>query len=212
MAVRVKSALAYADLDADERKTKTTLAFKGETDELSVHLRSDPAGLIELHPLPKTLIGIHVGGSVRVDCRRAGKSHSGFEVHGSIEIIPSGTPGRWETKDKATNLLLSLAPGVLHTAAQEFGYDPTKLEILNRFLVRDPQIEHIGWALKAEMEAGYPGGRLYFDGLARALAACLVRSHSSVSPQPRIYKGGMPNRILREVLSYIEDNLGRELP
>jgi AraC family transcriptional regulator len=95
--------------------------------------------------------------------------------------------------------------------ALESGVDPAKVEIVNRFQMRDPQMEHIGWALKAEMESGYRSGRLYFDSLGTAMAACLLDRHSSVSRASRIENQGMSGRRLREVLSYVEDNLGREL-
>jgi AraC family transcriptional regulator len=89
--------------------------------------------------------------------------------------------------------------------------DSRDVEIRNRFQVRDQQIEHIAWALKAEMESGYPSGRIYVDGLATALAARLIRDHSSVAAAPISASGGMPGRKLKELLSFIEDNLSRNL-
>jgi len=83
--------------------------------------------------------------------------------------------------------------------------------VFNRFQARDPQIEHIGWALKAEMENGYPSGRSYMDALATALAARIVRNHSSLARPHRPTKAAMPGRKLKAVLAYIEDNLGRDL-
>src|ERR1700674_4514106 len=40
--------------------------------------------------------------------------------------------------------------------------------------VRDAEMERIGFALKAELEAGEPNGRPYVEGLGLALAARLV--------------------------------------
>jgi AraC family transcriptional regulator len=61
------------------------------------------------------------------------------------------------------------------------------------------------------MENGYPSGRLYIDSLATALAARLVREHSSLSAPTGTLSGGMSGRRLKELLSYIEDNLGQDL-
>ena len=64
--------------------------------------------------------------------------------------------------------------------------DPARVEIVSRFQMRDPQIEHIGWAVKAEIEAGCPGGRLFLDSLGLALATRLLHQHStSALPMPR---------------------------
>jgi AraC family transcriptional regulator len=74
-------------------------------------------------------------------------------------------------------------------------------------LTRDPQIEHIAWALKAEFETGGTNGGLFLDSLGTALALYLLSRHSSRSLVPYPAKGGMPIPKLRKLLAYIEDNL-----
>jgi AraC family transcriptional regulator len=132
-------------------------------------------------------------------------------VHGDIEIIPAGTPGRWEISEKDTVLALSLPPELLNTVAEQLDLDPQQIEIRNRFQVRDEQLENIAWALKAEMECGYPCGRLYLDSLAVAVAIRLLLRHSSISREPVRLNGRLSERKLRQVLSYIEDNLSEDL-
>src|SRR5262249_37319359 len=75
----------------------------------------------------------------------------------------------------------------------------------------DPAIESIGWALKAEMDSGFPSGRLYIDGLAMSLAARLVRCYSSAALPERSTNGHIAGARLRRVLAYIEDNLAQDL-
>ena len=178
---------------------------------LRLRLLSDPPGLIEVPGLPDTTVAIHIGASIKVSCRRNGYSHRGTVVHGDIEIIPAGTPSAWENSKKDTFLALSVSPQLLNTVAEGLDIDPHRIEIKNRFQVRDEQLENIGWALRAEMESGYPCGRLYFDSLAMAVAARLVRCHSSISREPRRLNGRISERRLRQVLSYIEDNLNLNL-
>jgi len=132
-------------------------------------------------------------------------------VHGDIDVIPAGTPSVWEMKEKDSYVALRVPPELLAMVAEESDLDPSRIEIRNRFQVRDVQLENIGWALKAEMECGYPCGRLYLDSLAISVAARLVRCHSSVSREPRRLNGRMSERRLRQVLSYIEDNLSHDL-
>lgn len=173
-------------------------------------LLSDPPGLVEIPAMRNTIVSIHVGPAVRFSCRRGGASHHGTAVHGDIDIIPAGTPGRWELKGKDTALVLSLSPELLNAVAEEFDLDPSRVEIRNRFQVRDAQLENIGWALKAEMESGYPCGRICIESLAVSVAARLIGCHSSASAEPK-KPGGLSGRKLKEVLSYIEDNLGRTI-
>jgi AraC family transcriptional regulator len=181
------------------------------SEKLSVRLRTDPPGVVQVPARPNPTIAIHVGRSVLVDCRRGGLSHRGLSVHGYSDIIPAGTPSRWELKDTDTVLLLSVAQALLKAVAEESGMDSRHIEIVNRFQTRDVKIEHIGWALKAEMETGYPNGRVYIESLAQALAIHLLKRHSSQSHEVTAPKGGIPGRRLKQVLSYIEDNLSQDL-
>ena len=183
----------------------------GATENLRLSLISDQPGIVEFAGSPGVVISLHVGPSVPVDCRRGGARHRGTTIHGDLEIIPPHLGGIWEIKSRDTALVIGLKLRVLQQIVQESGGDPNKLQVLNRFQARDQQIEHIGWALKAEMESGYPSGRLYMDALATALAARIVRFHSSLARPARGVKAAMPGRKLKRVLSYIEDNLGRDL-
>lgn len=174
-------------------------------------LLSDPPGLVEVPALRNTLVSIHFGPSAQIACRRGGSSHRGTAVHGDIDIIPAGTPSLWELKEKDTAFIMSVSPELLNMVAEGFDFDPSRIEIRNRFQMRDTQLENIGWALKAEMESGYPCGNLYLESLAVSVAARLVRCHSSISAESEKPNGRLLGRRLKDVLSYIEDNLSRNL-
>jgi AraC family transcriptional regulator len=179
--------------------------------QLYVRLQTDPPGVFNAPGRPNTGIVIHVGKSLHIACDRDGRKHQGITVHGDVDIIPAGVPSRWELKEKDTALLFSVPTSLLRDVATQSGLDPDRIEIINRFQMRDPRIEHIGWALKAEMEAGYPNGPLYTDSLAAALAVHLLNRHSSASQTRSEAAGGLSGRRLKQVLSYIEDNLGQDL-
>jgi AraC family transcriptional regulator len=171
----------------------------------------DRTGVAEVPAHPNARVGVHYGQPVDVACRRGGQYHRGISVHGDIHVIPAGMPSVWEAKGKDTALVVSVSDELMRSVVEQDGLDPSRVEIRNRFQVRDAQIENVTWALKAEMEAGYPSGRLYLDGLAIALATRLVRSHSSVSELSRERNGRIPDRKVRIVLSYIEENLARDV-
>jgi len=181
------------------------------TKSLRVVLLSDAPGVLDIPAQSRTVVSIHVGPPSRMECRRGDDSHRGTAIHGDIDIIPAGIASTWELKDSDSALILSLAGDLLRSVAEESDLDPRLVEIKNRFQVRDAQIEHIGWALQAEMERGYPCGRLYTESLATALAAQLVRNHSSIARQPGSIQGGLSGRRLKQVLAFIEDNLGNDL-
>jgi AraC family transcriptional regulator len=183
----------------------------GATENLRLSLISDQPGIVEYLGSPRVVVSLHVGTSVAVDCRRGGERHRGTTIHGDLEIIPPNLGGIWELKARDTALVIGLKLHVLERVVEESGGDPSKLQVFNRFQARDPQIEHIGWALKAEMESGYPSGRCYTEALATGLASRIVRNHSSLARTGRAIKAAMPGRRLKAVLGYIEDNLGRDL-
>ena len=202
---------ASARLQFRHRATLLPGELIGATTDLRVSLISDRAGLVDFPGSPAVIVSVHVGASVAADCRRAGERHQGTTIHGDLEIIPPNTPGTWEIKTSDTALVVGLKLRLLHDIAEQAGFDSSRLAISNRFQIRDPQIEHIAWALKAEMESGYPSGRTYTDGLAAALAARLIRKHSSLAPATRAVPAAIPARKLKAMLAYIEDNLGRDL-
>jgi AraC family transcriptional regulator len=86
------------------------------------------------------------------------------------------------------------------------------MEILNRFQIRDRELELLGWALQREVESGYPSGRVYLDGLTVATASRLVARHSSLSQKfsPNA-NGGLTGYRLKQVLAFIEEQLTEDL-
>ncbi len=188
------------------------LAYGETAGGLALQLRSDPAGVLDVPELQSVLVAIHVGAAAKISCRRGGESHTGSAVHGDIDIIPARINARWEIHDNNdTALILALPPSLLDTVAEEQGFDSRRVEIRNRFQIRDPQLENICWALKAEMESNYPSGRLYMDSLAVSVASRLVSSHSSVAQRPTAQNGGLGGRRLKQTLAYIEDHLSEDL-
>lgn len=161
-----------------------------------VRFRTDPPGVVEVPPRDHPVVAIHFGPSVYIHCRRGPWSHRGLGVHGDIDIIPAGIPSRWEMKETDRVILLDVEnrPGV---------------EIINRFQIRDRQLELFGRLMKAEMDAGYPNGRLYLDSVGSSVAEHLRARYSSGAP-PEPAKGGLGAN-LKQVIAYVEDNLSHDL-
>lgn len=157
---------------------------------------SDPPGVIEVPARDHPVVVIHVGPSVYVQCRRGPWSHSGLGVHGDIDLVPAGVPARWEIKERDNVIVLDVE-------------DQPGAEIVNRFQIRDRRLERLGWAMKQEMDAGNPNGRLYLDSLGSSAAEYLYDRYSPNSA-PKISRGGLGGK-LKRVVAYIEDNLSQDL-
>jgi AraC family transcriptional regulator len=66
-------------------------------------------------------------------------------------------------------------------------------------------------ALEAELEAGFPGGRLFGESLLCALAVRLQQSHGVSPPADPKLRNGLPRVRLKKVIEYMEANLDREI-
>jgi AraC family transcriptional regulator len=201
----MSSSLSTPTAPADAR-----VLFHESTNKIRVSLLTDPPGIFEFAGSDKTIVSIHVGQSVHMTCRHGTISHTGTAIHGDIDIIPAGMPASWEMKRRDMALVVSLSPELVSMAAEELDADPAHVEIRNTFKARDPRIEQLAWALKEEMESGYQGGPFYLDSLAREMAAQVVSRHSSLQIAGNS-NAGISSRKLKQLLSYIEDNLGADL-
>ncbi len=168
---------------------------------------SGDAGIFRRPAMPTHLLTLHASAPVCVSCHVDGRTDRRIQRHGDIDIVPSGLPGVWEDEGPSTVLALDLPPALLRSAADGLGLDPDRVDLTPRMQLRDPLIEHIGWALKADLEADHPGGALYAESLGLALAAHLVRRYATTPPT----RQALSKPQLRRVLDFIESHLDRDL-
>ncbi|MCU1237586.1 MAG: Transcriptional regulator, AraC family [Candidatus Solibacter sp.] len=194
------------------RKSSEVLAHVSTPDGVAIQVRHDAIGVLEAPELENVLISVHLGAPARIACRRDGRRFVGTAVHGDIDIIPARTPSRWEIHDENdTALIVSLPQSLLRTVANESGIDHARLEIRNRYQIRDPELEALSSAMRREMEAGCPSGRFYLDGLALAAASRLIARHSGVSKPAAELHQGLSGRKLKLVLSFIDETLAENI-
>ena len=169
------------------------------------------AGLTEIAEMPYAMVCMHLGASVEVRCMRGGTLRHGREVAGDLDIIPARTASSWELKQEGTALIMCVPDELLRAVALQLDRDPNDIEIADRFQMRDPVIEHIGWTLKADIDSNLTGGRLLRDSLGVALAARLLQRHYRGSLPMREIRGGLSHTKLERVIAHIEDNLASKL-
>ena len=181
------------------RHRGTSRALRGGLREL--HTISP--GLVELEALPDHRLMVHAGAPVEASCRE----HRFVYTRGDVDLLPAGLSEVWEPAEASTSLILKLSPSLLRRAAEGMGLDPDRAGLEPHHQFRDPQIEHIAWALDAERRAGYPGGRLYTDSLGLGLAVHLLGRYMAPLRVPR----GLSKPQLSRVTAYIEEYLDQDL-
>ncbi len=168
-----------------------------------------PPGRTHISGTPYHRLGIHVGRPVRAECRCDGREHRRLQKHGDIDVVPAGLDGVWEDDRECMILRLKISKDLFRQAAIDLGRDPADA-IIPRFQLRDPRLEAIAWALKAEIEADVPSDNLYADTLATALAFRLVEAIRGTS-RPADAGRALLSRQRRLLADYIEDHLDTPL-
>jgi AraC family transcriptional regulator len=154
-------------------------------------------------------VSMQVGRPLLVTSRCNGESVRRLQVPGDVKIVPPGVPRVWETESSTVKLSMYLSPALMFSTADAMGVDPDRVEIAPQLHVRDPRIEHIGWAVKAELETPEPLGRLYGDGLGLALAAHLLRKY--VPARTVSDTGKLSHRRLARVFDFVQTNISSDL-
>ena len=166
-----------------------------------------PSGIFNSPVDGRHVLCLHLGDPVPVSYRAGRYERQGVRLHGQFCVVPAGSSTRWTLIQPATSLLLRLTPALMHETADAMGTQSTTLA--PSIHIRDPQIERIGWMMQAEDHDAYPGGRLFADSLASALAVRLLALQSRQTPQ--LEKNGLPTWRLRHVIDYIETHLDQDL-
>lgn len=127
-------------------------------------------------------------------------------THGDVIIFPAHKPfPRVQIEQEVELIELFLEPQILHAATGE----DINRALAPQWKLKDPLIEQIGLALRAELAAGGVDSRLYAESMATALSVHLRQRYSQ---QPvKNYSGGLPRYRLKEVLSYIWEHLEQDL-
>ena len=170
---------------------------------LRVDFRTTTPGTVELGRASEHRLKIHAGAPVRGKC----EVHTFVYSHGDVDIHPAGYHDVWEEFDSNESIVLGLTPSLLQRAANDMGVDAARIGLEPRFQIRDPQIEHVAWALETERRSGAPNGVLYAECLGLALAIHLLGRYKSTIAAKR----GLSRLQLHRVTAYIENNIEQDL-
>jgi AraC family transcriptional regulator len=156
-------------------------------------------------------ITVHFGRSVNTEYRYDGHWRRRAQSHGDVSIAPAGLEGICEDDADCSMLLLRLTPALLQQVAEGLDGNPEKAALQETVLLRDPRLEAVAWAIKAELESKVPSDRLYAESLAVALTVRLIEGPGQVR-QPGFREGPILSaqqqaRLIDFIESHIQDSL-----
>jgi AraC family transcriptional regulator len=164
----------------------------------------EPPGRIALEGAPANVLMFNMSPVQALRQTREGRSFVSDMLHGEMTLMPCGIPSQWSWNSTCDRLDVVVSPGV-------FG-NGDKLDVVDRFLFRDFEMEGICHHLYRELSRNGMAERLHVESLLMKLAVSLLRRHSTSSQAARILpSSGLTRNQARRVLDYIESNLSGEL-
>lgn len=155
------------------------------------------------------LIVLHLSGPVavtrilgRVPARR-------MIVPGGLFILPGGMDFGVRLEGNLETLHVYLRKRIVQEVAEQFGFGASDaISLLPSLGDHDPLIERLMLDIQETLRTPDPTSSVYADYLAYALAARLLRQHSTstqINPTPQ---GGFTKLQLQRATDYMESNLG----
>lgn len=164
-------------------------------------------GTVSCPGMPVHHLSMHVGSPMRTARSCDGPVQKRMQAPGDIDFVPVGCPATWEDAEPSTFLRINLTASIVQSTAESMGIDPDSVSIAPQLQLRDPMLQHIGWAIRAELESGEATDRLYAESLGTALTAQLLRRYAR-TPVP---KRGLTRRQWQAVVDHINDNIAMNL-
>lgn len=150
------------------------------------------------------VVSLLVGSPVRISCLPGGARCT--RTRGEIDVFPAGTTEQWFEDDPSEVLDVTLPAALVRLAADEMGLPPERAGLEARCQVRDPQLEHLAWALAAEQRSGAPHGLVYRQSVGMALAVHLLGRYRAPSPA-----SGLSSAQLARLTEYVEAHLSEDV-
>jgi AraC family transcriptional regulator len=153
-------------------------------------------------------VGVHVGAPVRAHCVCDGTRLARLQAEGDADVIPAGLDGVWTDDGDCTILSVSFEDHFVRATAQQLSRGSARWAIRPRLQLRDARLQHLAWALRAELEAGAASDPLFAESVATAM---VVRLLDGAPPSPPTRRALLAPRVAARVIDYIEGHLDERL-
>ncbi len=172
-----------------------------------IELRTLPPGSVRFEAPIDHCVSVHAGAPSRVSCRHSAARY--LATRGDISVVPVGAYDECLQDDVSEVVDVHLPDALIRTTAEGMGLDPDRAALDARFCLRDPQIEHLAWALEAEHRAGALSNVLYRESLGVALAVHLLGRYRGLSKARS--RAALSKTQLTRVKDWVEANLDGDL-
>ncbi|MBD2000600.1 helix-turn-helix transcriptional regulator [Leptolyngbya sp. FACHB-541] len=107
--------------------------------------------------------------------------------------------------------LIGFLPAFFEKIVNE-SIQPDRIELIPKIGLVDPFIQQVGLALKADVEADHPAGRMFGESLATGLAIHLIKHYSTWQMKlPLRASGYLSKSQLQKVTDYIQTHLDQDI-
>lgn len=171
---------------------------------------SVPACVTPRHEHVENFLHVVLQGSVKYEVLTRGKTLQFSANAGTTFILPRGTVDELRWSGPTQRIAAAIHPTLLVNALDETAHE-RDIELTEHWNLTDPNIMAVLLAMRADLDAGSPAGRLYGESLANALAVYLLNRFAARRYAPVIYRGGLPRYRLKRVLDHVGDNLSDDL-
>ena len=148
---------AWSKRDDREMTFSVRKSSAGRWDGFEAILYEASAGFSE-QQFVRHNVSMQIGKPLLVTSRCNGETLRRLQVPGDVKIVPPGVPRIWETESATTKLSMYLNSTLMLSTAAAMGIDLERIAIRPQLHLRDPRIEHVGWAVNAELETPEPLG------------------------------------------------------
>jgi AraC family transcriptional regulator len=116
--------------------------------------------------------------------------------------------GEWVGLMNVSHLQFGISDAAL-MACSDGAYGEVELRPSRKFA--DPRLSAMVAAVRAEMVAGFPSGRLFLDSVEQAMAITLVNGHAVRHRPVQIYRGGLGSARLRRIKELVHAKMEDDL-
>jgi AraC family transcriptional regulator len=152
-------------------------------------------------------IGVHVGTPVRANCACDGRRQARIQAHGDADVIPAGVDGEWTDDANCTILRIWVSDDFVRTTSEQLALKPAQRSLQPQLQLRDTRLQHMAWALQAELEAAETSDPLFAESLCTAMVVRLLGDAPSLQNQ----RYALTPRTAARVVDYIESHLDQRL-
>jgi AraC family transcriptional regulator len=193
--------------------------------EHKIHARSDELGWTSIYAslqrespyednynaVEDHLIVLHLDGPVGVSRRLGRNVESKIVPAGGLFILPGGSDFGVRLEGELDSLHIYLRRELVREVAEDLGLSDGGVEIVPCLGEPDLLAERLALGVRDALTDQDDAASVYADYLSRALAARLLRHHSSATIRSEPAKGGLGPAQLKVVTDYMEANLDRSL-